>query len=415
MNQADIYKPRWLAGRIREAIEFSPVVVLSGARQTGKSTLLRNEPPFREWRYVSFDDLDILSLASKRPDEILSLSKNMVIDEAQRSPDFIYAVKRAVDKDRTRRIVLSGSANLLLMKTVPESLAGRAVYFNLMPFAHAEYLERKKENWFLHFLEKGELPSLQMKGYVSSHEIREDIAFSLFRGFLPPVIFLKKESHISMWWKGYIKTYLERDLRDISAISYLPDFKKMMELLSLRTASILNQSEIARDTALSQATAGRYINTLEETNLFLKIRPYSKNISKRLIKSPKIFVLDPGLAASLAGHSSSSMISQQFKGSLLESFVCLNLMARAALHDGQVCYFRTQGGKEKEVDFIFEKNNKIAGIEVKLSDSISVKDMDNLLFLKDISDRFIGGLIIYSGREIKQLGKNIFAVPWNIF
>lgn len=409
------YKPRWLAERLREAIEFSPVVVLSGARQTGKSTLLQIEMPFKEWHYVSFDDIETLSLALKRPEEILNISRNVVIDEAQRAPVFMHAVKRAVDKDRSRRIVLSGSANMLLMRNISESLAGRAVYFNLMPFAYGELYEKKDSKWFSYFIERGTLPSFQINDYMPSKEIRGSLILELFRGFLPPAAFLKKEGHISMWWKGYVKTYLERDLRDISEISFLPDFRKTMELLAMRTASILKQSEIARDIALSQATTGRYINILEETNLFLKIRPYSKNIAKRLIKSPKIFVLDPGLASSLNGLSSSATVSQQFKGSLLESFVCLNLMVIASLLDGQVFYFRTQGGKEKEVDFVFEKGNKIAGLEVKISDSVSVRDIENLLFLRDLTDRFVGGLIIYTGNEIKQLGNNIFAVPWNVF
>ena len=405
------YKQRWLADRMREAVEFSPVTVLSGARQTGKSTLLRNESPFREWHYVSFDDLDILALVSKRPDEILNISKNIIIDEAQRSPDFMHAVKRAVDRDRSRRIILSGSANMLLMRRLSESLAGRAVYFSLMPFSLGE-LHEKKNKWFAQFLEKGTLT--RITNYDVPKMSQQEILFNLFRGFLPPVAFLKKESNIAMWWQGYIKTYLERDLRDISVISYLPDFRKIMEILSMRTGSLLRQSEISRDVSLSQATAGRYINILEETNLFLKIRPYSKNISKRLIKSPKIFVVDTGLAVSLAGFSSSVSLSQQFKGAMLEACVCLNLLSAASLLDGKVLYFRTQGGKEKEVDFIFEKGDKIVGIEVKLSDSISAKDMESLLFLKDLTNRFTGGLIIYTGTEIKQMGKNIFAVPINM-
>ena len=407
------YKKRWLADRLREAIEFSPVVVLSGARQSGKSTLLRNEPPFKDWHYLSFDDLDVLALAEKRPEELINISKYLVIDEVQKSPDFVHTVKRAVDQDRSRRIILSGSANLLLLKKVSESLAGRAVYFNLMPFAYGEALERGYSKWFSSFLAKGTLSPHGLKKFIPENKKAKDLRYNLFRGFLPPAWLLKKESHISMWWQGYIKTYLERDLRDVSEISHLPDFRKMMQLLALRSASILTQSEVARDAALSQATAGRYINILESTGLFVKLRTYTRNISKRLIKSPKGFFIDPGLAASLIGFSSSSAIPESLMTALFETYVLLNLMVIASIEDGEVFYFRTQGGKEKEVDFVFEKGGRIIAIEVKLSETASIRDINNMLFLEEnVSDRFRGGLVIYTSSEVRQLGKNIFAIPY---
>lgn len=413
MDSEIVYKPRWLADKLRMAAEFSPVMVLSGARQAGKSTLLRNEAPFKDWHYITFDDLDSLVLAQKRPDELLNISGNMVIDEVQKAPKFLHAVKKAVDNDRSRRIVLSGSAKLPLMKNVSESLAGRAVYYDLMPFSYSE-IKNKPNDWMKGFLSTGQLPSLNISDYLPDTEAHNDLAGSLFRGFMPPVAFLEKDEHIAAWWNGYIKTYLERDLRDISEIAYLPDFRKMMELLALRTANILIQSSIARDAGLSQATAGRYINILEETSLIERVKPYTKNISKRLIKSPKLLVTDPGMAASLAGFRSADSVPGQFMGALLESYVFLNLTAFASLVDGEVMYFRTQGGREREVDFILESGNRIIGTEVKLAKTISTGDVENLLFLKDATDKFAGGLIVYSGNEIKQLTQNIYAVPWFI-
>jgi uncharacterized protein len=408
------YKPRWLADKLRMAAEFSPVIVLSGSRQTGKSTLLNNEPPFNDWSYVTFDDLDSLALAQRRPDEILNISKKLVIDEAQRAPQFLHAVKKAVDRDRSRRIVLSGSAKFLLMKKVSESLAGRAVYYDLLPFSYGE-LNRRPYNsgWIGEFMETGVLPFINRKKDLPGKETPGRLGFGLFRGFLPPVASLKKVEHIAAWWKGYIKTYLERDLRDIAEIAYLPDFRKMMELLALRNANILKQSEIARDAGLSQATAGRYINILEETNLIARVRPYSGNVSKRLIKSPKIIISDPGLAASLAGYSNVDGIPPQFFGALLESYVFLNLAAAAGLIDAEVMYFRTQGGREREVDFIVEKGKTIMAVEVKSAKTVSAGDIENLLFLKDATSRFACGLLIYAGDEIKQLSGNIYAIPWH--
>jgi hypothetical protein len=406
------YKPRWIADKLRMAAEFSPVIVLSGARQTGKSTLLRNEEPFKDWYYITFDDLDSLALAKKRPDEIMNISRHMVIDEVQKAPEFLHAVKKAVDKDKSRRIVLSGSARLILMKKVSESLAGRAVYYDLMPFSFGELEGIKYDNWIEKCIDTGSLPSMNVNDYLPDKEATGNLGMNLFRGFLPPVALLKKEEHISTWWKGYIKTYLERDLRDISEIANLPDFRKLMELIALRTANILKQSDVARDAGLSQATAGRYINILEETGLVARVRPYSRNIAKRLIKAPKVAVTDPGLAAALAGFASSAALPEQFLGALLESYVYLNLTAKASLMDGDVMYFRTQGGREREVDFVLEKGKKILGVEVKLAKTVSLGDIDNLLFLKDASKSFACGLVVYAGTDIRQLAQNIFAIPW---
>ena len=152
-----------------------------------------------------------------------------------------------------------------------------------------------------------------------------------------------------MWLKAYVKTYLEKDLREISTVSYLSDFKRMMELLALRNASILKQSEVARDAGLSQATLGRYINILETTNLFMKVKPYSKNISVRLIKSPRIFCIDTGLTASLAGYSTSENIPATFMGALLESYVLLNFIAMTSLLGGEVFFLGHRAVKRRRL------------------------------------------------------------------
>jgi len=146
----------------------------------------------------------------------------------------------------------------------------------------------------------------------------------------------------------------------------------------------------------------------------MKVKPYSKNISIRLIKSPRIFCIDTGLAASLAGYSASENIQMTFMGALLESYVFLNLIAMTSLLGGEVFYFRTQGGKEKEVDFVIEKENRLVAVEVKLSDTVSAGDINSLLFFKDINSRFAAGLVVYAGKEVKQLSSNIFAVPWDM-
>jgi len=398
------YKPRWVAGRLRGAISLSPIVVLTGPRQTGKSTLLRREAPFHNWRYLNLDDLDALSQAEKRPEELLALSNQLIIDEIQRSPDLLLAVKRAVDEDRKRRFILSGSANLLLMKTVSESLAGRALYFELLPFTQREETEKELPHWVLRLPEEAPPP---IGSKVDSLSARV-----LFRGYIPPVTFLTKEEHFSAWWNGYIRTYLERDLRDLAQISNLPDFRRMMGLLAMRSGQILKQSEIARDGGLSQATAGRYINLLETSGLLVKLKPYSKNISKRIVKSPKVYFVDPGLVCALAGFKHAKQIPDLFKGVLFECFVFLNLFAFASMCDGQLYYFRTQGGREKEVDFVLEMDGKVIAIEAKYSSRVGFRDAENILFLRDVLPNWTAGLIIHNGSDVLTLGQNVYAVPW---
>ncbi|MBN2108889.1 MAG: ATP-binding protein, partial [Deltaproteobacteria bacterium] len=331
-----LYKSRWITRHLIDAIEFSPVLVLSGARQTGKSTLLQNEAPFKDWSYVTLDDYDACELATKNPKELLGLHDRMVIDEAQKAPQLLSAIKQHVDRDRSKRFVLSGSAHLLLMKNVTETLAGRCLYFDLLPFSLGE--------------EKGvAVPGLfddMLRGQAGKPpaEVQSVSDFHLFRGFLPPVTYLDTEAHIAQWWSGYIRTYLERDLRDLSQIAGLADFRRVMTMLAARSAQICNQADIARSARISQATVSRYINLLEVSGLFATLQPYSKNITKRIVKTPKIYCIDTGLLCSLAGIGQSERIDSTLRGQIFESLVFQNLMALASARGGQLYYLRKQGG-----------------------------------------------------------------------
>jgi len=398
------YRPRWVAERIRQAVSFSPVIVLTGARQTGKSTLLQHEAPFDKWRLINLDDIDSLSMAKERPEELLAISDKIIIDEVQRCPDLLLSIKRAVDKNRERRFILSGSANLILMSSVAESLAGRALYFELFPFSYGEENERDFPQW---------ITTSPQNGPSSADSFSDSLTGAkFFKGSLPPLTFLTNNADIHDWWQGYIHTYLERDLRDLSQISNLPDFRKIMGLLAARNSRILRQSELARAGGMSQATVGRYINLMEVSGLVVKIRPYSRNISKRLVKSPKIYFVDTGLACALAGIKHPDQITESLKGALFESYIFLNLLAVSSVSGGELFYFRTQGGKEREVDFILETDGKVIAIEAKSSTSVSFRDAENIFFLKDILPGLSAGLIIYNGKEVVTLGENIHAVPW---
>ena len=398
------YKPRWLAPRLVEAVEFSPVVVLTGARQTGKSTLLRNEAPFMDWPYLTLDDLDVREMAENDPNELAALHDRVVIDEVQKVPKLMSAIKLQVDRNRDRRYVLSGSAHLLLMKAVSESLAGRALYFELMPFTLGEETLRPPPDW----LPAGRQPEEISTGVKQKENISNSY---LFRGALPPVTFLTKSSQVSTWWEGYIRTYLERDLRDLSQIANLPDFRKAMALLASRTGQLLNAADIARSTRLSQATVGRYINLMETGGLFAKLQPFSRNVSKRVVKSPKIFCLDTGLACGLCGIRSPESIDPSFRGQLFETLAFHHLSVIASVNGGRIFYLRKQGGLEREIDFLLEIDGRILTVEVKASERVGLRDAENMIQLRELLPDWHGGLVIYNGESIQKLRRNIWAVP----
>ncbi len=405
-NEKSNYRPRWLATKIKNTLDVNPVIVITGARQTGKSTLILNEEPLCDWQYLSFDDLDVLGQARKNPESLLSLGHNVVIDEAQKAPQILPVIKRIVDKNRQQRFVLSGSANLLLMKQVTESLAGRSSYFVLLPFSLREW--QKKSPTLLIELAQGKLPA-------EKRVDAEDPLFYMFRGFLAPVLNFQNTEQIVAWWEGYTKTYLERDLRDLTEISSLSDFKRVMEVCAIKLGSILNEMDVARKCGMSQPTVHRYINLLEASCLFIKLRPYTKGKLRRIIKSPKGYFLDPGLVSYLAGYRDYNTIPLEFQGYLFETLILLHLNIYASLFNGNLYYWRTRGGKEKEVDFVLEVGRKIIAIEVKLAKKVNYDDIQNIQDFIENHPMTVAGLVVYAGRELQYLTKNILAVPWNAF
>ncbi len=409
-----LYIKRWLADKLSASLNVSSVLVLTGARQTGKTTLLKNEPIFEGFKYFSLDDLDTLAQVQKDPSPIINSGQNIIIDEAQREPKILYAVKKAVDaqrRPRERRFILSGSANLLLLKSISETLAGRATYHTLYPFTPSEYQGRKKPDWIIDFFKKiypeeKEFPEIKETNNAPS------LTQLLYRGFLPPVFSLNTPEEISIWWDGYIKTYLERDLRDLSHITSLTDFRNVMQLLALRTASIVDQTGISRDTGISQPTVHRYISLLEASNLFVRLRPFTKIKAKSLTKSPKGYFIDPGLVCQLAGYRSPEAIDDKFKGNLFESLILLNLLVIADIYQMNIYHWRTREGKE--VDFVLEYGRDILPVEVKLSSRVAYGDIQNILYFIGLNPRAVGGMIIYCGNRIQKLSPNVFAIPWQL-
>ncbi len=395
-----------MAAALREAIDVSPVVVLSGARQVGKSTLLANEEPFSGWRYVTMDDFDVLDQARRDPFALWAGASCVVLDEVQKAPGLLDAVKVAVDRDPAMRFALSGSANLLLMRDVGESLAGRAAYFGLGPMTIGE-VRRAPGTDRLSDLLDGRFPA---QGAIS----RMDPVPYMARGLMPRLLDADDRG-AATWWEGYVATYLERDLRQLSQVESLPDFRRVMEALALRQGGLLNKSEVARGAGVTQPTAHRYISLLEASSLITLVPAFAVNRTKRLIKAPRAYWLDSGLASFLAGHyTTESLRLSREVGGAMECLVYahLSVLARLMTPRARVHCWRTVSGAE--VDFVVEHGRRLAAFEVKLSGRISHSDTKDLEAFMSEYPECRCGAIVHAGGEVRMLSERIIALPWSM-
>lgn len=390
---------------LAEALADMPVVVMTGMRQTGKSTLLQRDAALAARAYVSLDDFAQLDAARRDPEAFLGREGPLTVDEAQRCPELLVEIKRAVDRDRRPgRFLLSGSANFALLRGVAETLAGRAVYLTLHPFTRREIggdLDRRP--LIRRAFTEGRLA---WKGRAVGLDWDE-----VLRGGLPPVA-LGAVRTPRVWFTGYEQTYLERDLRDLSRIGDLVSFRGLLKLATLRTAQVLKISELARDAKLAAATAGRYLSLLEASFVVSYIPPFLVNETTRLIKSPKLFVSDAGLAAHLAGFSAGEPgTSDPLRGALLETYVAQNLLGILAAEwpGARLTYWHVQG--RHEVDFVVESGRECLAIEVKAAPRWTDRDLAGLrIFLERTSQCRIG-LLAHTGTATVQLGERLWAVP----
>jgi uncharacterized protein len=405
MNNSQTYLPRYLSGRITKALKSSPVVVITGARQTGKSTLVQHLGEHGPRLYESLDDIDTLELATTNPDALVKREGKLSFDEVQRSPSLLLAVKRAVDRDRTAgRFILTGSANLLLMKRIGETLAGRAVYFTLLPFSRREVLgEGSVGIWPELFT----LPHSAWLERINAQDGRkEDWQSVALRGGYPvPALQLTSQDERSLWFTGYTQTYLERDSQELGGVASLVDFRRLMRAVCLRLGNVVNQTEVARDLGLSQPTVHRHLDLLELSHQLVRLPAYSVNRTKRLIKSPKAYWTDTAMALHLAGEKSPG-------GCHLENMILCDLLAWQGSSEGQeLFYWRTTTGEE--VDFVIEWKGKLLPMEVKATLHPRLADAGHLLtFREEYKRTALPALLVHAGDDVRWLAEGILAVPW---
>ncbi|MBU1670098.1 MAG: ATP-binding protein [Actinobacteria bacterium] len=396
------YREREIAGPVGRALEQMPVVVVTGVRQSGKSTLVQRDARFRDREYVTLDDFGARKTLEESPDAFLESYPAVTIDEAQRVPDLFLAIKRSVDRKRVPgRFLLTGSANPSLLRRVTESLAGRAVYFNLEPMSRREIGGKTGAPPFLlDFIEGASPPRKRKVDRISDQEI--------LLGGLPPVS-LREVGDPALWFAGFEQTYLERDLRDVAAVENIIGFRDLMKLSALRTAQILNIAEIGRDAKLEAKTAARYLGWLEATFITRRVPPYLRNRASRIKKAPKLYLCDSGLACYLTGCS--ELADDPLRGALFETYVRQNLdsILGTRIPAGRLFYWHTQAGKE--VDFVVELGREYMAIEVKSGATWSRSDVRVLDQFLSVTPTCKAAVIAHNGNETIQIAEKIWAIP----
>jgi predicted AAA+ superfamily ATPase len=397
--------PRLVAQSLYDRLCVMPAVVVTGARQSGKSTMVQELVPGGR-RFLSLDDLDVVDTARRDPEALVGGTQPVTLDEVQREPDLLRAVKRAIDRRRQPgQFLLTGSANLLLMRQVSESLAGRASYLSLWPMTRREQRGLGRCGLWEELLGAHDGDWLDL--VAAQPDEPEDWRALAYRGGFPtPAVHLETAEERAIWFDGYVRTYLERDLQQVSAIAALPDFRRLMRAACLRLGQLVNQTEMGRDVTMPQPTVHRYLNLLETSYLLVRLPAYAVNRTKRLIKSPKLYWGDTGIALHLAQGAEPN-------GVHLENLVLHDLLAwrDVRLDRAEVFYWRTAIGEE--VDFVIEAGGRLLPIEVKATGRPRLGDAMHLrTFHAEYGEKARGGLLLHTGSTLEWLAPNVLAVPW---
>lgn len=404
---------RKIKPKLLEALTDSPVVLVHGARQTGKSTLVKyiaeNDYPAK---YLTFDDAGILSAAQNNPYDFISgYEDNLVIDEVQRVPEIFLAIKSMVDKKRKPgKYILTGSANVLMLPKVAESLAGRMEILNLHPLAQSE-INDVKTNFIDELFKSDFKPDYSVQK-------KNGLVNKILTGGFPEMLMRKDRERQNAWFKSYITTILQRDVRDIANIEKLSDLPRLLSLFASRAGTLLNFAELSRSSTIPQTTLKRYISLLEAIFMIFILPAWSGNLSKRLIKTPKFYLNDTGLLSHLLGFEMNKILSDPLSwGRLMENFVIMELLKQASWSRFNLSLYHYRSASGQEVDFIIERSDgKLIAVEVKATAKITATDFTHIkVFADETGKRFLRGIVLYTGKEVIPFGKNLFAMPMETF
>ena len=405
---------RHLVGPLRDALADTPAVLVNGARQTGKSTLVQSTDLASQSRqYLTLDDPGILAAARRDPNGFIAgLNLPVTLDEVQHVPELFPVIKAAIDRNRQPgQFLLTGSANVMLLPKLSAALAGRMEVLTLWPFSQGE-LRGMREDFVEHLFSTGHANWTGRRSSVS----REELLEIMVAGGYPPAVARHTPTRRDAWFQSYVLTMLQRDIRDLASIADFTAIPRLLAVVAARAGSLLNFADLSRNMALPQTTLKRYFALLESTFLVQLLRPWARNLGKRVIQTPKVYLNDSGLLASMLGASAGRLKTEgNLTGPVLENFVLMELRKQCSWSTirPELFYWRTASGQE--VDFVLEdRTGKVVGIEVKAAATLGSNDVRGLKALADaVGKSWIRGVVLYSGTEVIPFAANLHGVPLN--
>ena len=404
-----MYLARNATEAVLRAQEYSPVVLIEGPRQAGKSVLARELVGARRTAsYVTLDDALTLASARENPqDFIFGLPDPVIIDEVQRAPEIFLPIKLSVDQDRRPgRFTLTGSADVLLLPRVADTLAGRMRIVRLMPLSQGE-IDGVSSRFVDTLFAQEPIP------HFEGGQSRRDIAERIVRGGFPEAVRLPPGPRVS-WTRDYATTLLERDVRDIGSVNDSAALARLLRILAVRSGTVLNVSDLSRATGIARATMDRYLALFERTFAVRLVPAWAGDVGRRLVRSPKLLFADSGLAANLTGLDAERLVEDPNNmGPLLETFVGGELVKLLATREDQIELMHHRDSRGNEVDWVLEDNRgRLVGIEVKTSSSPSDRDFKGLrAFASTVGSRFHRGVVLHTGKTAAPMGDGMWALP----
>lgn len=400
---------RFILSQLHEALADTPVVLIHGSRQCGKTTLALLAGD--KYEYVTFDDVTVLTSAQQDPVGFISrLSQHVILDEVQRMPELFVTIKHTVDKKRQPgRFILTGSSNVMLLPKLSDSLAGRMEIIQLFPLAQCEI--EGIDSSFLHRAIDADFSG--MKGKRLGIDLRKRI----IAGSYPEPLLRENERRRKRWYRDYIQTLIERDIADISQITKTDAVPKLLSMLANHTAQLTNIHELSKAFQLTRPTIEHYVNLLRQLFLVEFLTPWFSNRNNRLIKTPKAHFTDTGLASAVLNLTVDSLQEvPDMYGHLLESFVYMELRKLASWFGNDLAFFHFRDRDGYEVDIVIEnRSHALVGIEVKASATVRDSDFKGLRRLqRQVGKKLKSGILLYDGERILPFGDAMLAVPINL-
>lgn len=399
--------PRYSEERLTEALADSPAVLIHGPRQSGKTTLARSVGDRLGYQYTTFDDDVARAAASADPiGFVADLPGRAILDEVQHVPTLFSALKAAIDRARTPgRFILTGSANVLLVPRLSDSLAGRMEILRLHPLSQGEIA--RTEPHFIDALFTGSFR--RPRGRRLAGELVERVV----AGGYPAALQRAQPRRRAAWYRNYVDALVERDVRDMSRISALDALPRLLAVAAANTAQTLNISELAAPFSLTRPTIKDYVTLLERVFLIDTLPPWHSNRLKRLVKTPKLHMGDTGLACALLGLDATALHADRSAfGPLLETFVFQELRRQASWHPETVTFYHFRDRDGVEVDLVLECGARVAGIEVKAAATVTDADFRGLRKLREATGRrFSAGVVLYDGETSAPFGEGLHALP----